>query len=385
LAQRSSLDYAQWRGNNRDGEASGFIEPKAWPETLTRRWKVDVGEGYGTPLVIGSTIYVFTRREGQEVLTALAADSGRELWRTGYAAPYEASPPTAVHGAGPKATPLFHEDKVFTVGISGIVAGFDARNGALLWRTPAPSEPPYFSAASSLAGDNGIVIGHPGNYGPLTAFDSSTGTVKWTAGEGGLWASPIITTLGGIKQVISATQRNIVAVSLPEGKVLWQYPYVNSGAVTPVLHKDTIIISGLDLGVAAIRPAKRDGKWIVSTVWETKSVSMYLSNPVVIDDALYGLSHRANGQYFALDANTGATLWLGPPRQAANTAVVKAGGHLFLLNDTAELVVARGNRSALTPIRTYVVADSATWAQPAISGQRLFVKDVSSLTLWMLQ
>src|SRR5688572_33104599 len=86
LAQRSSCDYTQWRGNDRDGSASGFVEPKAWPETLTRRWKVDVGEGYGTPLVIGTTVYVFTRREGQEVLTAIAAETGRELWRTGYAA-----------------------------------------------------------------------------------------------------------------------------------------------------------------------------------------------------------------------------------------------------------------------------------------------------------
>jgi hypothetical protein len=30
------------------------------------------------------------------------------------------------------------------------------------------------------------------------------------------------------------------------------------------------------------------------------------------------------------------------------------------------------------------VATSDTWAQPVISGNRIFVKDVSSLTLWML-
>jgi glucose dehydrogenase len=63
--------------------------------------------------------------------------------------------------------------------------------------------------------------------------------------------------------------------------------------------------------------------------WETKDVSMYLSNPVVIEDALYGLSHRASGQFFALDARTGKTLWLGQPREATNTAVVKAGTLLF--------------------------------------------------------
>ncbi|HEY7182658.1 MAG TPA: hypothetical protein VIC84_14615 [Blastocatellia bacterium] len=50
LAQSSTQDYPQWRGPNRDGAASGFTEPKAWPEKLTRRWKVEVGEGCATPI-----------------------------------------------------------------------------------------------------------------------------------------------------------------------------------------------------------------------------------------------------------------------------------------------------------------------------------------------
>jgi len=44
LPGQSSLDYPQWRGQHRDGAASGFVEPKSWPEALTLRWKVDVGE-----------------------------------------------------------------------------------------------------------------------------------------------------------------------------------------------------------------------------------------------------------------------------------------------------------------------------------------------------
>jgi hypothetical protein len=64
VAQSALQDYPQWRGQNRDGAASGFIEPKSWPKALTRQWKVEVGEGYATPLVIGETVYVFTRRDG---------------------------------------------------------------------------------------------------------------------------------------------------------------------------------------------------------------------------------------------------------------------------------------------------------------------------------
>jgi hypothetical protein len=97
------------------------------------------------------------------------------------------------------------------------------------------------------------------------------------------------------------------------------------------------------------------------------------------------LSQRNSGQFFALDVKTGKTLWLGPPRQATNTAVVKAGDFLLLLNDNAEMIVARSSRSQLEEIHRYTVADSATWAQPAVSGNRVFIKDVSSLGLWTLE
>jgi glucose dehydrogenase len=109
-----------------------------------------------------------------------------------------------------------------------------------------------------------------------------------------------------------------------------------------------------------------------------------LSTPVVLDGVLYGLSTKARGQFYAIDAKTGQVLWLGTPREADNTALVKAGQLLFFLNDDAELIVARANRKAFDPIARYVVADSATWAQPAISGERIFVKDTTSLTLWTI-
>ena len=381
----SLQDYPQWRGQNRDGAASGFTAPPSWPDTLVRKWKVNVGEGYATPLVVGNTVYAFTRRDGDEVMAALDAGTGKERWHTSYAAPFTPASPAAAHGAGPKATPAFQDGKLFTLGISGIVAAFDAADGTLLWRTAAPSEPPFFSAASSPVADQGVVIVHPGNYGPLTAFDANTGAIKWTAGDGGFFASPLITTLAGARQVITVTQSNVIGVSIPDGGVLWQYPWPGGvGGTMPVLYGDTVIVGGLNAGVAAFKPAMRDGKWTAETLWETHDVSMYLSNPVVIGDTLFGLSHRASGQFFALDARTGQVLWLGQPREATNTAVVKAGDLLFLLNDDGEMIVARSSRTGFEPLKRYTVADSATWAQPAISGNRVFVKDVSSLTLWTL-
>jgi outer membrane protein assembly factor BamB len=77
-----------------------------WPAELTRRWKIDVGEGYATPLIVGDVVYAFTRVDGEEGLTALDAATGRQRWRTSYAAPYTPSKPAEKHGASPKATPL---------------------------------------------------------------------------------------------------------------------------------------------------------------------------------------------------------------------------------------------------------------------------------------
>jgi len=82
--------------------------------------------------------------------------------------------PTKAHGAGPKSTPLFHNGKLYTLGINGIVSAFDGASGKLLWRKPAPSEQPFFGTASSPIADRDVIITHPGNYEPLTAFDANT-------------------------------------------------------------------------------------------------------------------------------------------------------------------------------------------------------------------
>ena len=63
----------------------------------------------------------------------------------------------------------------------------------------------------------------------------------------------------------------------------------------------------------------------------------------------------------------------------------RQGGQFDLfLKDDAELIVARSSRNGFEPFKRYTVADSATWAQPSISGNRIFIKDVTTLTLWTM-
>ena len=109
-----------------------------------------------------------------------------------------------------------------------------------------------------------------------------------------------------------------------------------------------------------------------------------MSTGVVIGNSLFGFSPRNSGQFFAIDANTGQTQWLSEPRQGENAAVVRAGDLWFALDTDAELVVARANPKQFEILKRYTVADSATWAQPVLSGQRVFIKDLSTISLWTL-
>ena len=116
-AQRASNDWNQWRGPNRDGSAPAPSDPKAWPEKLTQKWKVEVGSGYATPLVVGNRIYQFSRQGEREVMTALDVDTGKMLWQTGHDAPFTMHSAAATHGPGPKSTPAFANGRLFSIGM----------------------------------------------------------------------------------------------------------------------------------------------------------------------------------------------------------------------------------------------------------------------------
>ena len=152
--------------------------------------------------------------------------------------------------------------------------------------------------------------------------------------------------------------------------------------MTPVVHGQSVIVSGNGGPTMAFAVARRNNQWTTETLWENIDSQLRFTNPVVVGNALIGMSTRNSGQYYSVDATTGKTLWLSEPRQGGNAAVAKAGNVVFFLEDDGELLVARGNSAMFEAIKRYKVADSETWTQPAISGNRIFVKDVSSLTLW---
>jgi len=87
-----AADWPQWRGPNRDGAAVGVTLPQTWPKTLKETWRVDVGEGLSSPVVVGNRIYIHARRQGDEAVSCLDLADGKTVWNGRYPAPWKVQP-----------------------------------------------------------------------------------------------------------------------------------------------------------------------------------------------------------------------------------------------------------------------------------------------------
>jgi outer membrane protein assembly factor BamB len=382
-------DWPQWRGPARDGVASAFTPPAAWPAQLTKRWQTNAGLGHASPVIVGNRVILHARQGNREIVSAYDLASGKQLWQDGVDAPYTMNSAATGHGPGPKSTPSVADGRVFTFGISGIFSAHDLATGKLLWRKNAPPAPPEFGTASSPLVDGATVIAFLGGAGAgaLTAMDVATGTVKWRwTGDGPGYASPILVTFAGTRQVVTQSQNKIVGLDARDGRLLWEAPIktpYEQNSVTPVVAGDLLIYAGLDNPTIAVRVTAGLGKgWTAAPVWKNEQVSMYMSTPAARSNTLYGMSTRNRGQFFAIDAATGKTLWLGRPREAENASIVAAGDYLLLATTNSELIVTRPSLKAYEEVKRYTVAESAMWAHPAFSGRTIIVKDVDKLIAW---
>ncbi len=385
-----AADWPQWRGPNRDGMVTGALVPEVWPRALKEEWKMVVGVGHASPVESQGRIYVFARQGEDEVLLCLDAVTGKELWRSGQSISYEMNPAATGHGKGPKSTPIVSNGTVYTFGITGVLSAHDARTGKLKWRREFskeyPNTSPLYGTAMSPLVDNGLLIAHVGGHdkGALTAFDAETGVIKWSNDiEGPAYASPIIVTLAGVRQIVTTMQNDFVGVDASTGKLLWKLPAKSeyeTNSVTPVAYKDTIVLSREGQGLTAIRLVKQGAEIVPQEVWNNKEVDLYLNTPVLQGSTLFGLSVRQKGQFFAIDADTGKTVWQSPGRMGDNAAILNLGGKaLLLLTNDANLIVQPVNAKSYSPVAQYTVASSPTWAHPLVLGRRILIKDETSL------
>ena len=401
-ASAAAQDWSGFRGANGGGRVTGWPEamsdPARWPESLEREWRIPVGLGHASPVVEGERVFVFSREGDEEVLSALRAASGEEIWRSSYAAPYTMNPAAVNHGPGPKGTPELAAGRIFTLGISGILSGWDASDGSLLWRRPPDprftgSEWPLYGAGTSpraFAGGEQLLVhlGGPDN-GTLAALEAATGETKWELrGDGPAYVTPTLAEVAGVVAILTMTEERIVILGPEDGRLLWEMPFTtpyDQNIVDPIVLPggEVVIFAGLGNPTFAVRfRGAPDGGLAGETVWEADESPFYLSNPVLAGDRLIGFSERNSGQWVALNPATGADIWRSPPRSGENAALLVAGRTVLALTDSADLLVLDAAAARYEPLRTYEVAASPTWAHPVPLAGGLLIKDETHLTRW---
>jgi outer membrane protein assembly factor BamB len=383
-------DWPQWRGPNRDAKATGFTAPTTWPKELTKHWKVTVGEGVATPALVGDKLYVFSREGGDEVLRCLDAATGKELWQDKYAAKAPTGPSSRF--PGPRSSPTVADGKVVTLGVSGTLSCLDAASGKKVWRKEENSSlPPFFTSCSPMVVGGLCVVQLGGeNKGAIAAFDLASGDEKWTwTGDGTAYASPVLLTVGDTKAIVAETAAKIVAVGGADGKLLWETPFPKGAgrtynAATPVVEDQTVIYSGAGRGTKAVKIEKKDDGVAAKELWNNSDNSVQFNTPILKNGLVYGLSDRDN--LFCINAHTGKTAWTAPIRGGNGYgSIVDAGPVLLVLNPSGQLIVVEPSDKELKQIASYKVADGGTYAYPVAAGNRLFVKDKDSLTLWTIE
>jgi outer membrane protein assembly factor BamB len=346
--------------------------------------------GHSSPVVANGRVYIFARQAEEEVLHCLDSATGKEIWRTDQEIAYEMHNAARAHGKGPKPTPVLHGGNVCTLGISGVLSCYDTRTGNLKWRhefsQQYPKTSPLFGTAMSPLVVNGQLIAHVGghNKGALMAFDAETGTIKWTnETDGPAYSSPIVVNLAGTRQVVTFMQKDFVGVDAASGKLLWKLPaksQYDENSATPIVYKDMLILSREEQGLEAIRLMKQGPEIVPVPVWNNKDTQLYMNTPVLQGKLIMGLSAKNKGQFFAIDADTGKTLWLGPGRAAENAAILNLGNKvLLMLTNEAKLMVLPASAKNFAPVAEYTVAESPTWAHPLVIGNRILIKDETTL------
>lgn len=391
----TQAQWPQWRGPDRTGVVPAAAVPRVWPEKPAIQWTQPLGEGYSSPVVDDGRVFVHSRTDPDEVVSAFELASGEPIWSASYGSAFSKNKYAASMAKGPFSTPIVANGRVFTLGTSAVLSSFDAATGALKWRKDWSKEIDtsrlFTGTAMSPIIDSGLLIVHVGDDagGALRGHDPATGEEKWAlAGHGPGYASPIVSVAGGVRHLVTMTDKAVIGVEVQSGRLLWTIPFPdewNENIVTPVAAGDILIVSGTRKGTFGYRLEKTGAAWAAKQLWHNTDLPMYMSSPVVDGSMVYGFGSKRKGQLFCLDAQTGTSKWTTDGRGGTNAAIQIAGPNLVVLTTDGELLVVRRSADKYEESRRYKVAESQAWAQPVLVPGGILIRDAKGLSLWSLR
>jgi outer membrane protein assembly factor BamB len=387
-------DWPGFRGPDRDGRLHGVRIAADWSQHPPKQlWRHRIGPGWSSFAVIGDRAFTQEQRGPDEAVVCYNADTGEEIWAHNDASRFT----EAMAGPGPRATPTFHEGKLYAYGANGLLNCLNAATGAVEWSADVVKDTgakiPMWGFASSPLVVNGLVMVYAeANDKAVVAYDAERGgKPKWAAGNGTTsYCSPHLASVGGSPQVLIATDQGLTAIDPDHGEVLWKYESLvtmPTRVVQPAVLNDADILvgAGMGNGTRKVHVTKAGDSWGVDEVWATKAINPYFSDMVVHKGFLYGFDQES---FRCVNIEDGEKKWAARTRYGS--------GQVLLLVDQGLLLVVSEREGAVvlleaTPERHKEICrfqaleqDSKTWNHPVIAHGKLFVRNGEEAACYQL-
>jgi outer membrane protein assembly factor BamB len=381
-AKGATAVWPDFRGAARDGRSTEPIRTD-WPAAgLRQLWKQPIGLGYASFVVADGRAFTIEQRRSQEVAAAYDVETGRELWTNAWEGEFVES----MGGDGPRATPTYHEGRLYALGAIGELRSLDAATGKVVWRRNIlednrASNLEWGMSASPLVVDDKLIVLPGGSGGrSVAAYNKATGDPIWHAlDDRQAYVSPMLVTLAGSRQLLIVSATRAVGLEPDSGTLLWEYPWPTGQGINvaqPILlGGDRVFLSAsYGQGAAVFELRREGGRFATRTIWENSRMKNKFTSSLLHDGHLYGLDESILA---CVDAATGEQKWKGG-RYGYGQPIL-AGGHLIVLTEGGEVVLVKATPERHEEVARFPAIDGKTWNHPVIANGRLLVRNLREM------
>jgi outer membrane protein assembly factor BamB len=380
--------WTDFRGPHRAGVYAQTEIETAWPASgLPRLWKQPIGAGYASFTVGEGRAYTIEQRRDREAITAYDMKTGRELWAFTYPARFD----EILGGLGPRATPVYHEGLVYSLGAKGDFYCLSADTGKSKWSKNILADNGaknihWAMSGSPLIVDEKVIVTPGGPDGrSIVAYNRLTGEPIWhSLNDRAGYTSPILATLAGRKQIVWISGERAVGITVEDGKLLWEFPFpaqMDMNCSQPVVVDETHVLlsSAQGPGAALLEIAKTGDAYAAHPIWQNNRMKNKFNSSVLYQGYIYGLDDAILA---CIDAKTGELKWKGG--RYGYGQLLLAGSHLIVVTEQGDVVLVRATPEGHQELARFSAIEGRTWNIPAIDNGLLLVRNSTEMACFRL-
>ncbi len=385
--QARSPYWTEYRGPGRTGIYAEMKIMTNWPAgRLPQLWKRPVGGGYASVVVADGTVFTIEQRRQKEVVAAYDLDTGREKWIHGWDAEFRET----LGGNGPRATPVWHDGRIYALGATGEFRCLDAASGKRIWSRNILSENqaenlPWGMAASPLIVDDKVVVLPGGPEGKsVIAYNRITGDLIWKAlDDKQSYISPQLVTLLGQRQILVVSANRALGLAVNDGSIIWEFPWIynHARAAQPIVTADNrfFISAGYGYGAALIEISSKGEAFETQKIWANTRMKNKFGSSVLHEGFIYGFDEAILA---CIDSSTGDLKWKGG--RYGYGQLLLASGYLVIISESGELALVKASPEKYEEVARFQAIEGKTWNMPAIADGRLIVRNASEMACFRI-